>query len=199
MLNKGKIMYKYKVQVKKVSGRLNESVLPSKSLVVKSKSKKSKRAVLAEASKFFKKKYGLVIEMASIEQPKQQKVTVEMLYKMGIDMDLAEPICDFMNKNGIPRKFAHEVEENTYSYENIWEMIDGEGILETLCEIYDWTDDYSVYSVDNLRVACQYGDLDIDEVIEAAQDFVQNNSPADVYFEGSLSVFIKTYDLEHLI
>ena len=154
MLNKGKIMYKYKVQVKKVSGRLNESVLPSKSLVVKSKSKKSKRAVLAEASKFFKKKYGLVIEMASIEQPKQQKVTVEMLYKMGIDMDLAEPICDFMNKNGIPRKFAHEVEENTYSYENIWEMIDGEGILETLCEIYDWTDDYSVYSVDNLRVAC---------------------------------------------
>ena len=118
---------------------------------------------------------------------------------MGIDMDLAEPICDFMNKNGIPRKFAHEVEENTYSYENIWEMIDGEGILETLCEIYDWTDDYSVYSVDNLRVACEYGDLDIDEVIEAAQDFVQNNSPADVYFEGSLSVFIKTYELEHLI
>ena len=59
-------MYKYKVQVKKVSGRLNESVLPSKSLVVKSKSKKSKSAVLAEASKFFKKKYGLVIESAEI-------------------------------------------------------------------------------------------------------------------------------------
>ena len=175
------------------------SVLPSKNLIVKTKTKKSKSAVLAEVSKFFKKKYGLVIEMASIEQPKQQKVTVEMLYKMGIDMDLAEPICDFMNKNGIPRKFAHEVEENTYSYENIWEMIDGEGILETLCEIYDWTDDYSVYSVDNLRVACEYGDLDIDEVIEAAQDFVQNNSPADVYFEGSLSIFIKTYELEHLI
>lgn len=192
-------MYKYKVQVKKVSGRLNESVLPSKSLVVKSKSKKSKSAVLAEASKFFKKKYGLVIEMASITQPKRQNVTVEMLYKMGIDMDLAEPICDFMNKNGIPRKFAHEVEENTYSYENIWDMIDGEGILETLCEIYDWTDEYSVYSVDNLRDVCAYGDLDIDEVIEAAQDFVQNNSPADVYFEGSHCVFIKTYELEHLI
>jgi hypothetical protein len=60
-------MYKYKVQVKKVSGRLNESVLPSKNLVVKSKTKKSKSAVLSEASKFFKKKYGLVIESADVE------------------------------------------------------------------------------------------------------------------------------------
>ena len=59
-------MYKYKVQIKKVSGKLNESVLPSKSLVVKSKSKKSKSEVLAEASKFFKKKYGLVIESAAV-------------------------------------------------------------------------------------------------------------------------------------
>ena len=59
-------MYKYRINIKKVSGRLNESVLPSKSLVVKSKTKKSKSAVLAEASKFFKKKYGLVIESAEI-------------------------------------------------------------------------------------------------------------------------------------
>ena len=59
-------MYKYKVQVKKVSGRLNESVLPSKSLVVKSKTKKSKNAILAEASKYFKNNYGLVIESAGI-------------------------------------------------------------------------------------------------------------------------------------
>ena len=59
-------MFKYNVKIQKVSGRLNESVLPSKSLVVKSKTKKSKSAVLAEASKFFKKKYGLVIESAEI-------------------------------------------------------------------------------------------------------------------------------------
>ena len=59
-------MYKYRINIKKVSGRLNESVLPSKSLVVKSKTKKTKNAVLAEASKFFKKKYGLVIESAEI-------------------------------------------------------------------------------------------------------------------------------------
>ena len=67
MLNKEKIMYKYKVQVKKVSGRLNESVLPSKNLIVKSKTKKSKSAVLAETSKFFKKKYGLVIESGDVD------------------------------------------------------------------------------------------------------------------------------------
>ena len=46
-------MYKYKVQVKKVSGILNESVLPSKNLVVKSKTKKTKSELLSETSKFF--------------------------------------------------------------------------------------------------------------------------------------------------
>ena len=59
-------MFKYKVQIKKVSGRLNESVLPSKSLVVKSKTEKTDKEVFAEASKFFKEKYGLVIESADV-------------------------------------------------------------------------------------------------------------------------------------
>lgn len=72
-------MYKYKVQVKKVSGRLNESVLPSKSLVVKSKTNKSKSAVLTEASKFFKKKHGLVIESADVSQVSQNKMYARFL------------------------------------------------------------------------------------------------------------------------
>lgn len=59
-------MFKYNVKIQKVSGRLNESVLPSKSLVVKSKSKKSDKEVFAEASKYFKKKYGLVIESLEV-------------------------------------------------------------------------------------------------------------------------------------
>ena len=59
-------MFKYKVQVKKVSGRLNESVLPSKNLVVKSKTEKSDKEVFAEASKYYKEKYGLVIESADV-------------------------------------------------------------------------------------------------------------------------------------
>ena len=59
-------MYKYNVKIRKVSGRLNESVLPSKNLVVKSKTKKSDKEVFAEASKYFKNKYGLVIESLEI-------------------------------------------------------------------------------------------------------------------------------------
>lgn len=59
-------MYKYSVRIKKVSGRLNESVLPNKNLTVKSKSKKSDKEVFAEASKYFMEKYGLVIESAKV-------------------------------------------------------------------------------------------------------------------------------------
>ena len=59
-------MFKYNVKIKKVSGRLNESVLPSKNLVVKSKSKKTDKEVFVEASKYFKDKYGLVIESADV-------------------------------------------------------------------------------------------------------------------------------------
>lgn len=59
-------MFKYKINVKRVSGRLNESVIPSKNLVVKCKNRKSDRQVFEEASKFFKKKYGLVIESADV-------------------------------------------------------------------------------------------------------------------------------------
>ena len=61
-------MYKCRINIKKVSGRLNESILPSKNLVVKSKTKKSNKQVFAEASKYFKKKYGLVIESADIRK-----------------------------------------------------------------------------------------------------------------------------------
>ena len=74
-------MYKYRVQIKKVSGRLNESVLPSKNLVVKSKNKKSKSAVLSEASKYFKKNYGLVIESGDVQQFESQRLSPELVQK----------------------------------------------------------------------------------------------------------------------
>ena len=60
-------MYKYNVKIQKVSGSLNESAMPSKNLVVKSKTEKSDKEVFAEASKFYKEKYGLVIESADVE------------------------------------------------------------------------------------------------------------------------------------
>ena len=73
-------MYKYNVKIQKVSGRLNESVLPSKNLVVKSKTKKSDKEVFAEASKYFKNKYGLVIESADVVENKISKCEVGEIY-----------------------------------------------------------------------------------------------------------------------
>lgn len=61
-------MFTYKVNVKKISGRLNESVLPSKSLVIKSKKPLSKKALLKEASKFYKKNYNLVVESIVVDE-----------------------------------------------------------------------------------------------------------------------------------
>lgn len=68
-------MFKYNVKIQKVSGSLNESAMPSKSLVVKSKTEKTDKEVFAEASKFYKEKYGLVIESAEVssENPMKQK------------------------------------------------------------------------------------------------------------------------------
>ena len=77
-------MYKYNVQIKKVSGRLNESVLPSKNLVVKSKTEKTDKEVFAEASKYFKNKYGLVIESADVSSVGSNPIV--------------EPIVNFIKK-----------------------------------------------------------------------------------------------------
>jgi hypothetical protein len=52
-------MFKYNVKINKVSGRLNESVLPQKNLVVKSKSELSMKNVLKEAAKYLLENYGL--------------------------------------------------------------------------------------------------------------------------------------------
>lgn len=71
-------MYNYRVQVKKVSGSLNESVLPSKSLVVKSKSEKTHEQVFDEASKYYKEKYGLVIESADLENVSSEEQSANL-------------------------------------------------------------------------------------------------------------------------
>lgn len=59
-------MFKYTVHIRKVSGSLNESVLPSKNLVIKSKSKKSNEQIFNEAFDYFKRNYNLEIESAEI-------------------------------------------------------------------------------------------------------------------------------------
>ena len=59
-------MFKYNVSIKKVSGRLNESVIPNKNLVVKSKAKLNEEAVFNQASKYLMENYGLELESAEI-------------------------------------------------------------------------------------------------------------------------------------
>lgn len=73
-------MYNYRVQVKKVSGSLNESILPNKNLVIKSKTEKSNEQLFAEASKYYKEKYSLVIESADVTENKIVKFEVGEIY-----------------------------------------------------------------------------------------------------------------------
>lgn len=59
-------MYKYSVQIKKISGRLNESVIPNKNLTVKSKTELSEKAVFNRAAKYLMENYGLELESADV-------------------------------------------------------------------------------------------------------------------------------------
>ena len=71
-------MYKYNVKIQKVSGSLNESVLPNKNLVIKSKTEKTDEQVFAEASKYYKEKYGLVIESADLENVSSEEQSANL-------------------------------------------------------------------------------------------------------------------------
>ena len=106
-------MYKYNVKIQKVSGRLNESVLPSKNLIVKTKTKKSKSAVLAEASKFFMNKYGLVIESADVyETP---LVPIETI--MGAYEDMVQAVQENVPFDAVFEDgYAREIVEDAVYY-----------------------------------------------------------------------------------
>ena len=74
-------MYTYKLKIKKVSGRLNESVLPSKNLVIKSNKSLSKKAILKEANTYFKKHYGLTVESLEIWDKDDLDVLYDTIYE----------------------------------------------------------------------------------------------------------------------
>ena len=61
-------MFNYKISIKKVSGRLNESVLPNKNLVIKSKVEKTQREVLRDAAKYLLENYGLELRDAEFSE-----------------------------------------------------------------------------------------------------------------------------------
>lgn len=121
-------MFKYNVKIQKVSGRLNESVLPSKSLVVKSETKKTDKEVFAEASKFFKNKYGLVIESAEITNSssfnracelynKNWRLAEEVIYRINddyrtdFDRDEQDELLDWVIRFGKQEAFVEYVME----------------------------------------------------------------------------------------
>lgn len=78
-------MYKYSVSIKKVSGRLNESVLPNKNLTVKSKTELNEKAVFNEAAKYLMDNYSLELESADVSpiseaaQPQQRAIGYSVL------------------------------------------------------------------------------------------------------------------------
>lgn len=77
-------MYKYSVSIKKVSGRLNESVLPNKNLTIKSKTELNEEAVFNQAAKYLMEKYSLELESADVApmsaaQPQQRAIGYSVL------------------------------------------------------------------------------------------------------------------------
>ena len=70
-------MYKFNVHVKKVSG--NPIFLRTKNLVIKSRLEKTDKEIFTEASKYYKEKYGLVIESADITKSKISKLEISDL------------------------------------------------------------------------------------------------------------------------
>ena len=70
-------MFEYNVKIKKVSGRLNESILPQKNLVVKSKSELSMRNVLKEAAKYLLENYGLEMRDAEVSSKPVRKAPLQ--------------------------------------------------------------------------------------------------------------------------
>lgn len=75
-------MFKYNVKIQKVSGSLNESVLPNKNLVIKSKTAKSNEQLFAEASEYYKNKYGLVIESADVSGENGAEVDYNFIHDL---------------------------------------------------------------------------------------------------------------------
>jgi hypothetical protein len=89
-------MFEYNVKIKKVSGRLNESVLPQKNLVVKSKSELSMRNILKEAAKYLLENYGLELGDAEVSSKPKRKAPLQ---REQFSINDLLSLCD-KNKNG---------------------------------------------------------------------------------------------------
>ena len=143
-------MYKYNVQVQKVSGSLNEGVLPNKTIVVKSKTEKSDEEVFAEASKYYKEKYGLVIESAN--------VTTRKPYGPPIPEEFKQTCSD------LAFSFAHSPEKDWQ--QGIHDILHGFARLE------DWAerdfDCHPGFIEEGLRIVLRgFSEIDIEKIANA--------------------------------
>lgn len=59
-------MHRYKINIRKISGRLNESAIPSKTLIIKSKRRISSNKAFVVVENYLKNKYGLKLREANI-------------------------------------------------------------------------------------------------------------------------------------
>lgn len=106
-------MFKYNVKIQNVSGSLNESVLPNKNLVIKSKTEKSNEQLFTEASEYYKNKYGLVIESADVyETPLDSVETI-----MGAYEDMVTVVQENMPFDAVfEDEYAREIIEDAVHY-----------------------------------------------------------------------------------
>ena len=99
-------MYTYRIKIKKVSGRLNESVLPSKVLVIKTKTKKSKEDLFLESKKYFKNRYGLTVESILVEASPR----IDKDYENELDNDF-----DFEDSDELGHYYGMHAQKNHHT------------------------------------------------------------------------------------
>ena len=105
-------MFEYNVKIKKVSGRLNESVLPKKNLVVKSKSELSMRNILQKAAKYLLENYGLELSDADITEVSSdtnRKSNLQNKVFTPEEVNVLLNGVDFQGFNGVGEDYYHAI------------------------------------------------------------------------------------------
>lgn len=138
-------MFEYNVKIKKVSGRLNESVLPKKNLVVKSKSELSMRNILKKAAQYLLENYGLEMRDAEVSSKPKRKAPLQ---REQFSINDLLSLCD-RNKNGdysygeyrnTPdgRRYRLEISSAATSGRRVWVWAySGNTLNSKSCAVYD--------------------------------------------------------------
>lgn len=136
-------MFEYNVKIKKVSGRLNESVLPQKNLVVKSKSELSMRNVLKEAAKYLLENYGLEMRDADVKKVgrkaplQKEQFTIEDLLSLSKSNGREYNYGEYRNTPD-GRRYRLEISSAATSGRRVWVWAySGNTLNSKSCAVYD--------------------------------------------------------------